>query len=1567
MDSAQTLPHMDATVLQIPTEVSLTKKIYVVESLDPLDLLACIEHSRTLGAPRPGLDSEAKNSRSLGGHVEDLKELFARSVNDGTFTTCWTNEDRGRKFSRGRSLTTTKGVYRDLMTYKKYHDIDMINAQPTILCAICKFLGFECELLEGYLLNREATLAKIAEEEHLTRKEAKKRICSLINGGGLEVDLYAKEDEANRPSNSNSSSNSNITNSNTDTNSSISGVDNLIMEAKVSDWTRAFKKWSQQNLVRFKDLLHDFLPVKHKGTSRELRDRRHRFLSAGSLHKLLASAARKTAKDRLYSLIAQIMNFAEDAILTQALLYLGLEDHNVTRIIPAYDGFLAPIEFDVPSKIKDLNTYIARTTGFPVKFKQKEIIPVQKILEEWTKIRTSLESTRTQTKDVIKYVPPLIDSIRLGASTIILTTSMGSGKSTQIYKYINEHCKAQTVLAVCFRKSLSKEVASKITNSTHYLDSLGELFLESGSPVVVQVESLHRVIGLPDVLILDELSYSVQHILQRIRCESDTKDSLKLSLIQLDKTLKAAKVCIVSDALLQPFVKLGVRYARGSSLEFKPKERTSKGTLRLVAKDQLLLEITSAWELDKKVVIATNIKAFAKMIGELAEKHEKNVAVITADYNTDLAHNPQDWDRYEHGVIYSPVVSAGIDCTSKEFDCKFGYFSNLSADAYASVQSMGRVRYPKSSEVVICLETQATKYSMNPTLTQTSKVYQVWQERLERIASVIGASSCDSVKFSDQSFLGAVFQGFIYNEVSQKALFKEFFIQAMWKNGYDLVQEDFTNRETLKTLYSRESNYTLARIIDVMKREDGRGLDVCKSVETFKGILVEMFDLPDKSSMMDVLVAFHNWRKELDTSYYDFRNLCKQVLYGWAIGMSEATVTWYRMADLVDSSESLALQLEHWHNWYHGFDDSKEVDEAWNNSTPEEQFKARTLMALNVQSYNKNSIDLGELKSILYGYVTLMELKLHLDTTPDNTSMVAKVHRISRAITRAMLRECELEIDIRAVEKKYKKDIFENREPICIAARLEKLKSYCISDVLYLLRTDIMRLTSTRVVSQINTFYSANRALRHTYLQCKVKNQGSLVTRIHKGSAFTWQDEYFNPSTTHDGLELMLVNPKKLQVGVLGCIRKLMESKREIAKGKVPSAIEAYWGPITWHKLFLEVLGVDLLTYHVQTQLIRQLLYSHVRLEAKILEKLVIAKDFVLNPWCVENYSMLYKFVVDFNKSCIPCERCGKDVERQDFTIHQTNCRTGGDDRLTHCSRGCGCMFNSTEASTKHLEYCPIKECSYCGILTRDKHHEDHCLENRDKACKYCGLEFNKSELRSHELECAKVKTTCEHCHLSITNSKLEKHRTACTANTCNKVACSKCSKKFLKKYLSHHEAKCKGSRIACRHCKKLKYSTVLEEHELSCRERLVECKHCAKGLALKHLARHEAKCTGARVACRHCKKLKDPKALAVHELSCRERVVVCTCCSRDVRVKHLERHQAKCTGAKVTHKSPKKRCTTVVKKEVKPRDCSHEFRMECSYCSKMLTMEEMVDHASDCEKQELSSIRQQNLDLLDD
>lgn len=188
------------SVLNISPRVSLTKKLYVIESPNPLDLLACIEHSKAIGAPRPGLVDEAKESRAVGGHVEALQELFARSLNDGTFATYWTNAQRGRKFAEGKSLTTTKGTYRDLLTYTTYHDIDMINAQPTVLCDICRFLGFECDLLEDYLANREATLATIAREEGLTRKEAKKRICSLINGGGLEIDLYAKEDEANRPS-----------------------------------------------------------------------------------------------------------------------------------------------------------------------------------------------------------------------------------------------------------------------------------------------------------------------------------------------------------------------------------------------------------------------------------------------------------------------------------------------------------------------------------------------------------------------------------------------------------------------------------------------------------------------------------------------------------------------------------------------------------------------------------------------------------------------------------------------------------------------------------------------------------------------------------------------------------------------------------------------------------------------------------------------------------------------------------------------------------------------------------------------------------------------------------------------------------------------------------------------------------------------------------------------------------------------------------------------------------------------------------------------------------------------
>lgn len=89
----------------------------------------------------------------------------------------------GRLYSAG-GLEQLEADCRAAICKEFYHDIDMVNAQPTILVQLAKKeLGMDMPQLQAYVENRDAVLGHIMERDNVPREEAKQRLISILFGG----------------------------------------------------------------------------------------------------------------------------------------------------------------------------------------------------------------------------------------------------------------------------------------------------------------------------------------------------------------------------------------------------------------------------------------------------------------------------------------------------------------------------------------------------------------------------------------------------------------------------------------------------------------------------------------------------------------------------------------------------------------------------------------------------------------------------------------------------------------------------------------------------------------------------------------------------------------------------------------------------------------------------------------------------------------------------------------------------------------------------------------------------------------------------------------------------------------------------------------------------------------------------------------------------------------------------------------------------------------------------------------------------------------------------------------
>lgn len=86
---------------------------------------------------------------------------------------------------RGLGLQNLQKDIRAALTSDYYWDIDMVNAQPTILKQYCEKNGFVCNLLKKYIDEREEILSNLCEVLNIKRWEAKEKITSILFGGSI--------------------------------------------------------------------------------------------------------------------------------------------------------------------------------------------------------------------------------------------------------------------------------------------------------------------------------------------------------------------------------------------------------------------------------------------------------------------------------------------------------------------------------------------------------------------------------------------------------------------------------------------------------------------------------------------------------------------------------------------------------------------------------------------------------------------------------------------------------------------------------------------------------------------------------------------------------------------------------------------------------------------------------------------------------------------------------------------------------------------------------------------------------------------------------------------------------------------------------------------------------------------------------------------------------------------------------------------------------------------------------------------------------------------------------------
>lgn len=320
------------------------------------------------------------------------------------------------------------------------------------------------------------------------------------------------------------------------------------------------------------------------------------------------------------------------------------------------------------------------------------------------------------------WIPSISQTILVEWITLIIKGMMGAGKTYQMAKYIAEQlltnpnyiCVVPTYrigLANSLAVSLSAFLPANVKPFECYENLAGgKINIEEHRLLTIQYESLHRLDfgdSMPDLIIIDEATSFAQQTLSGLNSAKNG-----LNQLMLRNLLSNSKRRILTDALMDgPTLDAYKQYLKNKEIftwvvkpvnKWNAKVKTHKDSSRW--RQDLITDIKNGKRIYIAATIGENwIKQTRNVI--LSAKPDAKILMIYGglDDNARIISNiNSEFVKYDV-VIASPCISSGISFDVKDhFDKIYVYIDNSGPNAIDVIQSLRRVRNPKTNEVVIC-------------------------------------------------------------------------------------------------------------------------------------------------------------------------------------------------------------------------------------------------------------------------------------------------------------------------------------------------------------------------------------------------------------------------------------------------------------------------------------------------------------------------------------------------------------------------------------------------------------------------------------------------------------------------------------------------------------------------------------------------------------------------------------------------------------------------------------------------------------------------------------------------
>lgn len=288
-------------------------------------------------------------------------------------------------------------------------------------------------------------------------------------------------------------------------------------------------------------------------------------------------------------------------------------------------------------------------------------------------------------------------------NTLFIKAALGLGKTNTLYDFLKNKLPNtyKSCLIISFRRILCNKYSKDLPSFTLYSDITNKSVIDSEEypNVIVQIDSLKRIRGNYELIIFDELTYSLNHLVSSAENKKRCFDVFKQIMYDNNHI-----ICM--DAL---FTKDWINYLLlfDRKIHYVLNTYTMHSNKKIynynMNKTGFIENIKKSIENGENIVIASNNKEMLKFLNNLLENFYSDVKKLFIYKENKNEYDLNQWNKVQV-LAYSPSIVAGISYIEKHFDKVFGIFCNTSSTADMSLQQLFRVRNISTNEIHLCCE-----------------------------------------------------------------------------------------------------------------------------------------------------------------------------------------------------------------------------------------------------------------------------------------------------------------------------------------------------------------------------------------------------------------------------------------------------------------------------------------------------------------------------------------------------------------------------------------------------------------------------------------------------------------------------------------------------------------------------------------------------------------------------------------------------------------------------------------------------------------------------------------------